>query len=131
MPGMFQPQPALPPVSLLLRPRLPGSPSGPETASARLPRCLSSFLNHYMSADLCPLDCYSANSFRLLPLPFVVRVLHHRRLVDALSAVHPHMDLGLGHGGDLLALGGLPGAAKLPVEVRSLARGAILVVWGV
>ena len=81
--------------------------------------CLSSFLGRYTSVDFCQLDRYTTGSIRHLPLPLVLRLLHHRRVVNALSATCSHVQLGLVHGGNMLALGGLPGEAILLVEARS------------
>ena len=58
-------------------------------------------------------------SVRRLLLPLDRCHLHHHWIVDELAAVAVHICLDILYGGDLVALGGLPGAAALPVEARS------------
>ena len=62
------------------------------------------------------LSAYTAFLGRDLLPPLVLPLLHHHQVVEVLSAVGPHVLLGLVHGGDLVALGCLPGASALRVE---------------
>ena len=59
--------------------------------------------------------CPVAGSFHRLPLPPVLHLLHHHRVVEAAGAVGPYVQLGLGRGGDLVALGDLPCTSALLV----------------
>ena len=62
------------------------------------------------------LDLPARRGLARLGLPPVGILLRHRRVEEALAAVDLHIEVGLNHGGDLVALLGLPGAAPVHVQ---------------
>ena len=59
---------------------------------------LDLFLGCTVAGPGLVLGCPAAGSLLRLPLPPVLHLLHHHRVVDAAGAVGPHVQLGLGCG---------------------------------